>query len=77
MTPNPITIEKDADLAEAAKIMVKHGISGLPVIELSVNAVEPIGIISKFDIIKALSRQGRRRAGRMKLKRYWYSLIKL
>jgi CBS domain-containing protein len=57
MTPNPITIEKDADLAEAAKIMVKHRISGLPVIESSVNVEKPIGIISKFDIIKALSRQ--------------------
>jgi CBS domain-containing protein len=28
MTPNTITIENDADLAVAAKIMVKHGISG-------------------------------------------------
>ena len=56
MTPNPITTEKDADLAEAAKIMVKHGISGLPVIESSDNVEKPIGIISKFDIINALSR---------------------
>jgi CBS domain-containing protein len=37
MTPNPITTVKDADLAEAAKIMVKQGISGLPVIESSDN----------------------------------------
>jgi CBS domain-containing protein len=28
MSTNPITIEKDADLAEAAKIMIKQGISG-------------------------------------------------
>ena len=57
MTPNPITTEKDADLAEAAKIMVKQGISGLPVIESSDNVEKPVGIISKFDIIKALSTQ--------------------
>jgi CBS domain-containing protein len=57
MIPNPITTEKDADLAEAAKIMVKHGISGLPVIESSENVEKPVGIISKFDIIKALIRQ--------------------
>jgi CBS domain-containing protein len=37
--------------------MVNHGISGLPVIESSVNVEKPNGIISKFDIIKALSRQ--------------------
>lgn len=54
MTPNTITIEKDADLAEAAKIMVKQGISGLPVIELPDNVEQPIGIISKSDIVKAL-----------------------
>jgi CBS domain-containing protein len=57
MTPNPITIEKDADLAEAAEIMVKHGINGLPVTESSINVEKPIGIISKFDIIKVLTRQ--------------------
>ena len=57
MTPNPITTEKDADLAEAAKIMVKQGISGLPVIESSDNVEKPVGIISKFDIIKALGTQ--------------------
>jgi CBS domain-containing protein len=54
MTPNPVTIEKDADLAEAAKIMIKRGISGLPVIELPDNVEQAIGIISKSDIVKAL-----------------------
>jgi CBS domain-containing protein len=49
MTPNPVTIEKDADLAEAAKIMIKRGISGLPVIELPDNVEQAIGIISKSD----------------------------
>ena len=50
----PVTIEKDADLAEAAKIMIKRGISGLPVIELPDNVEQAIGIISKSDIVKAL-----------------------
>ena len=58
MTPNTITIEKDADLAEAAKIMVKHGISGLPVIESLPDRLEqPIGVISKSDIVKALTEE--------------------
>jgi CBS domain-containing protein len=68
-TPNPTTIEKDADLAEAAKIMVKQGISGIPIIESSKvggqdqekkitttnQRQQPIGIISKTDIVKALT----------------------
>jgi CBS domain-containing protein len=66
-TPNPTTIEKDADLAIAAKVMIKNGISGIPVTESS-SSVEgqdkekkmtknqqPIGIISKTDIVKALT----------------------
>jgi CBS domain-containing protein len=62
-TPNPITIEKDADLAEAAKLMVKQGISGMPVIESSLVEGEeegkmdkqPVGMISKTDIVRALT----------------------
>jgi CBS domain-containing protein len=54
MTRNITTIEKDADLAEAAKIMIKHGIGGLPVIESRDNMEQPIGVISKSDIVKAL-----------------------
>jgi CBS domain-containing protein len=63
-TPNPITIEKDADLAEAAKLMVKQGISGIPVIESSLVEEgggkekidsQPIGMISKTNIVRALT----------------------
>jgi CBS domain-containing protein len=66
-TPNPTTIEKDADLALAAKIMIRRGISGIPVTE-SLSSTEdqdkekkmtknqqPVGIISKTDIVKALT----------------------
>ena len=54
MTRNIITIAKDADLTEAAKIMIKQGIGGLPVIEAQDNMEQPIGVISKSDIVKAL-----------------------
>ena len=33
MTPNPITIAPDATIAEAARLMMKHKIGGLPVVE--------------------------------------------
>ena len=49
---NTITIEKDADLADAAKMMIKLGISGLPVIESPDKVEQPIGVISKSDIGK-------------------------
>jgi CBS domain-containing protein len=56
MTPNAIAINKDADLAEAAKIMTRRQASGLPVIEPSDNSdQQPIGITSKSDIVKALT----------------------
>jgi CBS domain-containing protein len=53
MSPNAVSIDKDADLAEAAKIMIRRHVSGLPVID---NAdQQPIGITSKSDIVKALT----------------------
>jgi CBS domain-containing protein len=56
ITPNAITINKDADFAEAAKIMIRRGVSGLPVIRAFDNTdQQPIGIISKSDIVKALT----------------------
>jgi CBS domain-containing protein len=71
-TPNPNTIEQDSDLAEAAKIMIKQGINGIPVTETStttegqeeeeggkkmmIKNQQPLGIISKTDIVKALTK---------------------
>jgi CBS domain-containing protein len=55
--PNSAVIDMDADLAEAAKIMVRQSISSIPVIESpreEETKNEPTGIISKIDIIKAL-----------------------
>lgn len=58
-TPKPTVIDNDADLAEAAKIMVRQRIGGIPVIESSLEEGktknQPVGIISKTDIVKALT----------------------
>ena len=57
-TPNLHVIYEDADLAEAAKIMIRQGIRGIPVIEPPSGGGKtknrPVGIISKIDLIKAL-----------------------
>ena len=53
MKYDPITIAKDADLIEAAQIMVNHRISGLPVVEP--NSESLAGIITKTDIVKGIA----------------------
>ncbi len=53
MTSDPVTVDKNADLTEAAKLMIKYKVSGLPVIEEG----ELAGIITKSDIIRAVARQ--------------------
>ena len=53
MKYDPITIAKDADLIEAAQIMVNHRISGLPVVES--NSGTLAGIITKTDIVKGIA----------------------
>lgn len=54
MTRNTTTIEKDADSTDAAKIMIKQGKGGLSVIESPDHVEQPIGVISKSDIVNAL-----------------------
>ncbi len=51
MTPNPITIESEADLAEAADAMIVNGISSLPVVDFG----KFLGIVSKANILKAMT----------------------
>lgn len=52
MTPNPITIREDEDLAHAGYIMLRNRISGLPVLDSNKMLK---GIVTKTDIIKALA----------------------
>ncbi len=53
MTPDPLTVRYNEDLAIAADVMVKNRIGTLPVVDESDNLV---GLITKRDIIKALRR---------------------
>ncbi len=53
MTKAPITVTEKNDLADAAKIITRNGISGLPVVN-SYNKL--VGIITKTDIVKALDK---------------------
>ncbi|MFQ5970246.1 MAG: CBS domain-containing protein [Nitrososphaerales archaeon] len=50
MTYDPISITKDSDLADAAQIMVRNRISGLPVVDSNNNLV---GIVTKTNITRA------------------------
>lgn len=51
MTPNPITIETTEDVSEASLLMIRNGISGLPVTKKSLL----VGIVTKTDIVRAIS----------------------
>jgi CBS domain-containing protein len=53
MTRQPITIAPEATLVEAAQIMLKHKISGLPVVDKQGNLV---GIITESDIFRRVVR---------------------
>lgn len=52
MTPNPITIDPEASLQEAANLMLSRKISGLPVVDEHTNQL--VGIITVSDLMKAL-----------------------
>lgn len=59
MTPNPITVEPEEDLARAAEVMVREGIGVLPV----VNGEKVLGVVTKIEVLQAIvsSRRVRRR----------------
>jgi CBS domain-containing protein len=52
MTADPISVNEGADLADAARLMTKNGVSGLPVIN---NAGKLVGIITKSDLTEAVA----------------------
>lgn len=53
MTPNPVVIDAKEDVSTVALLMIRHGISGLPVVRNSLL----VGIITKTDIVKAIATQ--------------------
>jgi CBS domain-containing protein len=52
MKHDPITIAKDSDLADAAQLMTRNRISGLPVVDSNDNLV---GIVTKTNIVRGLA----------------------
>jgi CBS domain-containing protein len=52
MTSNPVTITADKPLREAARLMLKHGISGLPVVD---DDGRLVGIITESDVVRAFA----------------------
>jgi len=56
MTRNPLTTLADADLAQAAQVIITKGIGSLPVID---NERKVVGLLTKHDIVKALGRISR------------------
>jgi len=51
MTSNPVTVDVTEDVSETSLLMIRHGISGLPVVKNTFL----VGIITKTDIVKAIS----------------------
>ena len=51
MTRNVITVSRDTPLAEAAQLLVKHRISGLPVVDAEQRLV---GVITEADFLRAM-----------------------
>lgn len=48
-----LTVEPDEDLANAASLMIKNKVSGIPVMVMKDSKL--VGVISKFDIVRAYS----------------------
>lgn len=53
MSPKPITVDANEDVGTATLLMIRNGISGLPVVRKSLL----VGIITKTDIVKAIAQQ--------------------
>jgi CBS domain-containing protein len=54
MTRRLFTTRHDAQLVDAARLMTKHGISGLPVTDEETNLV---GVVSKTDVTRAVANE--------------------
>jgi CBS domain-containing protein len=51
MTPKPLLMDESDDIAEVAKIMIRHKISGLPIIN---GKMILTGILTKTDILRSI-----------------------
>ncbi len=51
MTSNPIIVKADEDVSVAVLLMIRNGISGIPVVKNS----KLVGIITKADVVKAIA----------------------
>jgi CBS domain-containing protein len=56
MTPDPVTVEQDAPLAQLAQTMVDAHIHRLIVVD---EAHRPVGVVSSIDILAAVARTAR------------------
>ena len=63
MTRNPTVTQENADLAQAAQIIVTKGVGSLPVTDSNSKVV---GLLVKHDIVRALGQIGRRLATQAK-----------
>lgn len=50
MTSNPITVDVSDDVSNVSLLMIRHGISGLPVVKGKIL----VGIVTKTDIVRAI-----------------------
>jgi CBS domain-containing protein len=53
MSRPAVTVSSDAPLAEAARLMLRHGLKRLPVVD---GAEQPVGIVSRGDLLKVFLR---------------------
>ena len=49
MTPSPLTVDMNANIGDAARVMLRNGISGLPVVN---GKGDLVGIVTKTDITR-------------------------
>jgi CBS domain-containing protein len=56
MTPNPVSIDQDAGVEEAASFLLDRGFSACPVID---EAGRPVGVLSRADIVAHHRQQAR------------------
>jgi CBS domain-containing protein len=52
MTPDPVTVEADASIQEAARLIAEHRHNRLPVVEHG----RLVGVVTRLDVLEALTR---------------------